>query len=68
MNINDLRELQKCQLCDIIKVVFPDYKTSAEFKIVKTVWNALENRYESMELGALSTSLAKALGLGEPKS
>lgn len=68
MDNTDLRNLQKCQLCDVITVIFPDYKVSTQFKIVKTTWNALTNRYESMELGALSTTLAQALGLGEPKS
>ena len=48
---------------DTIKVIFPDYKTSANFKIVKTVWDVLSDRYDSMELGTLSTTLAEALGI-----
>lgn len=55
--------LLQCGLCDTINVIFPDYGVSAGFKIVKTVWNVLEGRYDSMELGALSTTLAEALGL-----
>ena len=50
-------------MCDTINVVFPDYNTSGRFKIVKTVWNVLENRFDEMELGSLSTSLAEALGI-----
>ena len=55
--------LLSCGLCDTINVVFPDYNTSGRFKIVKTVWNVLENRFDEMELGSLSTSLAEALGI-----
>ena len=56
-------ELMKCSLCDSINVVFPAYDTSAKFKIVKTVYDVLEERFTEMELGSLSTSLAQALGL-----
>ena len=55
--------LYKCRLCDTINVIFPDYGTSGQFKIVKTVWNVLMDRYDSMELGTLSTTLSEALGI-----
>ena len=55
--------LLKCKLCDTIKVIFPDYNSSADFKIVKTVWNVLESRYDEMELGDLSVTLADVLGI-----
>ncbi len=56
--------LLQCKLCDSIKVVFPYYDMSAYYKIVKTVWNVLLDRYDEMELGNLSTSLSEALGVG----
>ena len=56
--------LMKCSLCDSINVVFPLYETSARFKIVKTVYDVLEERFTEMELGSLSTTLSEALGLG----
>lgn len=52
-----------CSLCDTIRVVFPDYDQTETFKIVKTEWNVLEERYDSMELGDLSISLSEALGV-----
>lgn len=55
--------LLQCNLCDTINVVFPDYNTQGRFKIVKTVWDVLSDRYESMELGDLSVTLAEALGI-----
>ena len=63
MGYEDLSSLLSCGLCDTINVVFPYYNTTGKFKIVKTTWNVLENRYESMELGDLSTTLAEALGI-----
>ena len=56
--------LLRCRLCDTIRVIFPGYEQSGYFKIVKTVWDVLADRYESMELGDLSISLSEALGVG----
>lgn len=57
--------LMKCGLCDSIQVIFPDYNSSGTFKIVKTVWDVLGERYDSMELGDLSVSLSEALGISD---
>jgi len=59
----DYQNLLQCRLCDTINVIFPDFNSSGNFKIVKTVWNVLESKYEEMELGQLSTSLSEALGI-----
>ena len=59
----DFQNLLKCNLCDTINVIFPDYNSSGTFKIVKTVWNVLDSKYEEMELGDLSISLSEALGI-----
>ena len=58
-----LAPLLTCQLCDTIKVEMPLYGTSGRFKIVKTVYNVLLERFEEMELGKLSTTLSEALGI-----
>ena len=69
VRLQDMSEYQnyssllQCGLCDTVKVVFPDYGTEGRFKIVKTVWDVLGDRYENMELGTLSTTLAEALGI-----
>lgn len=63
MGFEWLEKLYDCRLCDTIKVVFPFYDTVGQFKIVKTVWDVLSDRYESMELGDLSVTLAEALGI-----
>ena len=63
MGYENLGSLMECKLCDTINVVFPFYNTTGQFKIVKTVWDVLQDRYESMELGDLSVTLAEALGI-----
>lgn len=63
-----LGSLLQCKLCDTIGVIFPDYGQEGEFKIVKTTWNVLKDRYDSMELGDLSISLSEALGVNSGTS
>ena len=60
---SDMDNLLKCNLCDTIGVEFPAYGMTGSYKIVQVEWNVLENRYESMELGSLSTTLSEALGV-----
>ena len=55
--------LLQCRLCDTINVIFPDFNSTGKFKIVRTEWNVLRGKYETMELGSLSVSLAEALGI-----
>ena len=56
-------DLEKCRLCDSVKVIFPLYDMEGRFKIVKIVWDVLSERYKEMELGNLPVSLAQALGI-----
>lgn len=60
---SEYKELLQCRLCDTIRVIFPDTNSSGQFKIVKTVWNVLTDKYDEMELGDLSLTLSEALGL-----
>lgn len=55
--------LFQCNLCDTIGVIFPRYGMSGTYKIVKTTWDVIAERYVEMELGTLSTSLSEALGI-----
>lgn len=65
MGYEDLDPLLRCNLCDTINVIFPAYNMTGRYKIVKVVYDVLANRYESMELGALKTTLSEALGVGQ---
>ena len=65
MGVDDYDKLLQCKLCDTINVVFPDFQSSGTFKIVKTTWNVLTDKYEEMELGDLSVSLSEAMGISD---
>lgn len=60
---SQLAELMKCSLCDQVNVVFPRYNMQGTFKIVKTVYDVLKERFTQMELGHLQTSLSEAMGI-----
>lgn len=63
LGYENLGNLLQCRLCDTVNVIFPDYGVSERFKIVKTVYNVLSDRFDEMELGTLSTTLSEALGI-----
>jgi len=65
---SEYKALQNCKLCDQVRVVFPQYNMDGYFKIVKTTYDVLLERYTEMELGTLSTTLAKALGIDNSAS
>ena len=60
---SNLKSLQTCKLCDSINVEFPRYNMTGQFKIVKTEYDVLQERYNTIELGALAASLSEALGI-----
>lgn len=60
---SQFKSLQTCKLCDSINVIFSKYNMTGQFKIVRTEYDVLQERYLVMELGTLSTSLAEALGI-----
>ena len=68
LGFDDLSNLYQCKLCDKISVIFPKYNMTGQFKIVRIVYDVLAGRYESMELGTLSVSLAQALGISTSDS
>lgn len=54
--------LQRVRLCDTVSVFYDALGVNAvNMKVVKTVWNVLLDRYDSMELGQLSSTLAQTI-------
>lgn len=54
--------LQRVGLCDTVSVYYPQAGIEAvKQKVVKTVYNVLLDRYDSIELGAVQTSLGQAI-------
>lgn len=57
----DLLSLQEVELCDTIKVEFPELGVSTTEKITKTVYDVLAERYTKIGVGDVRSSLAKTI-------
>lgn len=57
----DITNLEHVSLCDTITVVFDLLGVSAKAKVVKTTYDVLRERYESIEIGEPKTSLARQI-------
>lgn len=57
----DVAPLQHIHLCDTIKVKFPKLGVNANAKISKTVYNVLKDRYDSLEIGDIRSSLSNTI-------
>lgn len=55
-------DLETVKMCDSVIVDYPPLGISMSAKVVKTVWDVLRNRYESIEVGTVvKPSLATAI-------
>lgn len=57
----DIAPLQNVNLCDVIKVEFEKYGITTTAKIVKTVYDVLGEKYDSLEIGSIRSSLATTI-------
>lgn len=57
----DVAVLQRVKLCDTVTVIHPALGLTAQAKVVKVVYNALLDKYDSMELGNAKTSFADTI-------
>lgn len=58
----DYAPLQRVRLCDTVSVYYPELGVEAvKAKVIKTVYNVLLDRYDSIELGTPQTTLAQAI-------
>jgi len=63
LGLNEYELLESCRLCDTVGVEFPQYNTFGTFKVVKTEWDVLADRYKKMELGSPKMTLSQAMGI-----
>lgn len=63
----DLALLERVELCDTVNVEFPSLGVSATAKCVKTVYDALLDRYTSVELGDARTNIADTIAAQQQK-
>ena len=57
----ELAKLEHVSLCDTVSVRFEKLDVSASAKVVKTVYDVLRERYESIEIGDAKTTLARQI-------
>ena len=57
----DIAPLERVKLCDRVKVEFEKLGIATTAKVVKTVYDVLNDRYSSVEIGSVRTSLADTI-------
>lgn len=57
----DIAPLENVKLCDNIKIEFAEYGISTTAKVVKTEYDILAEKYISIEIGSVRSSLASTL-------
>lgn len=57
----DLALLERVNLCDTVNVEFPALGVAAQAKCVKTIYDVLLDRYQSVELGDARTNIADTI-------
>ncbi len=63
----DIGLLERVELCDTVNVEFPSLEVSATAKCVRTVYDALLDRYKSVELGDARTNIADTIAAQQQK-
>lgn len=57
----DIAALQVVNLCDVVGVYFEKLGISTTAKVVKTIYNVLKERYDSVEIGNVRSTLASTI-------
>lgn len=58
---NQFTQLETVRLCDTVNIEFQELGVSATSKCIKTVYNVLTDKYESIELGEANSNLASTI-------
>ena len=64
----DMTRIYHINLCDTVTVLFPALNVSTKAKVVKTVYDVLLERYESITIGAVQAYLSAALAASQEKA
>lgn len=60
-NANKLAQLQRLHLCDTVTVIHPGLRIQEKAKVVKTVYDVLRDRYESITVGTIQRNIADTI-------
>lgn len=58
---SNIAPLERVRLCDTVTVIYPDLGVQTTAKVIKVVWDALEDRYSEIELGETRSSFADTI-------
>ena len=64
----DMTRVYHVNLCDTVTVVFPALNVSTKAKVVRTVYNVLLDRYDSITIGAIHSHLYATLADSQEKA
>lgn len=68
LEYEDMAALERVELCDTLTVVFEQLGVETTAKVVKTAWDVLAERYNSIEVGDLKGSLATTIAETQEKA
>lgn len=57
----NIAPLERVKLCDTVHVIHPGMNIDVSAKVIKVVWNALADKYDSIELGEAKSTFADTL-------
>lgn len=60
-NANKLAQLQRLHLCDTVTVIHPGLRVSEKAKVVRTVYDVLRDRYDSITVGTIRRNVADTI-------
>ena len=64
----DMTRIYHINLCDTVTVIFPLLNVRTKAKVVKTVYNVLLDRYDSITIGAVQSYLSATLADSQEKA
>jgi len=64
----DVAALETVELCDTVTVIYEKLGVNATAKIIKTTWDVLAERYESVEIGEAKSSLAETIATAKEEA
>lgn len=62
--ITDIPSLTNVKLCDTVTLIYTALGVSTKAKVIKTVWNPLLDRYDSLEMGNARPTLSQVINKG----
>ena len=57
----NIAPLERVTLCDTVHVIHPELDINVTAKVIKTTWDVLADRYDSIELGEAKSSFADTI-------